>query len=44
MRAERGSTRQRSVLDVVMISSVSLAGTAFGVWFFIFAHPGLPTN
>jgi hypothetical protein len=42
MRGERGSLRKRTVLDVVMIASVTLAGAAFAVWFFLLAHPGLP--
>ena len=37
MRGERGSGRQASVLDVVMITTVILAATAFGLWFFLFA-------
>jgi hypothetical protein len=43
MRGERGSTRQRTVLDSVMVVSVSLALVAFGVWFFGFAGSSLPT-
>lgn len=42
LRAERGSQRKRTVLDVVMIISVIVAGIAFGIWFFLFAHPGVP--
>jgi len=42
MRGERGSGRKRTVLDVVMIASVIVAASAFGLWFFLFAHPGLP--
>jgi hypothetical protein len=42
MRGERGSGHKRTVLDVVMIASVSFAGTAFLIWFLLFAHPGLP--
>ena len=34
MRGERGSGRPTTVLDIVMIVSVSIALTAFGVWFF----------
>ena len=44
MRGERGSLRKRTVLDVVMIVSVVLAGSAFAVWFFLLAHPGLPQS
>lgn len=42
MRGERGSQRGRTVLDVVMIVSVVLAGSAFAVWFFLLAQPGMP--
>ena len=42
MRGERGSSHKRTVLDLVMVASVSLAGSAFLIWFFLFAHPGLP--
>src|SRR3954452_14154581 len=42
MRGERGSNRPRSVLDVVMVISVSIALVAFGVWFFVFAGSSLP--
>lgn len=38
MRAERGSARRHTVLDVVMLISVTIAVTAFVVWFFAFAH------
>jgi hypothetical protein len=37
MRGERTSGRPTTVLDIVMIVSVSIALTAFGVWFFLFA-------
>jgi hypothetical protein len=43
MRGERGSGRERTVLDGVMIVSVSLALLVFGVWFFAFAGSSLPT-
>jgi len=43
MRGERGSTRQRTILDSVMIVSVSIALVAFGVWFFGFAGSSLPS-
>jgi hypothetical protein len=43
LRAERSSGHQATVLDVVMIISVSLALTAFGVWFFAFAGSSLPS-
>jgi hypothetical protein len=42
MRAERDNTRPRSVLDVVMIASVSVAALAFAIWFFFFAGSSLP--
>jgi hypothetical protein len=42
MRAERGDTRPRTVLDVVMIASVSVAAIAFAIWFFFFAGSSLP--
>jgi hypothetical protein len=43
MRGERGSGRQRTVLDTVMVLSVSLALVAFGIWFFVFAGSSLPS-
>ncbi len=43
MRGERESGRPRTVLDVVMVWSVSLALLCFGVWFFVFAGSSLPT-
>ena len=42
MRAERENTRPRTVLDVVMIASVSVAVLAFLIWFFFFAGSSLP--
>jgi hypothetical protein len=42
MRAERGSARRHTVLDVVMIISVGVAVVALAVWFFLFAHASLP--
>jgi hypothetical protein len=44
MRGERRGARpgRWKVLDVVMIWSVSIALTAFGVWFFLFAGSSLP--
>ena len=33
----------RSVLDVVMVISVSIAVTAMAIWFFFFAGSSLPT-
>lgn len=43
MRGERGSTRQRTVLDLVMVVSVTVALIAFGVWFFGYAGSSLPS-
>ena len=34
--------RRTTVLDVVMIGSVAIALTAFGIWFFFFAGSSLP--
>ena len=42
MRGERDAGHRTTVLDVVMIASVSLALLAFGVWFFVFAGSSLP--
>jgi hypothetical protein len=42
MRGERGSGHRRTVLDVVMVASVSIAGIALLVWFFGFAGSSLP--
>jgi hypothetical protein len=44
MRAERGTARPRTVLDVVMIASVTVAGVAFLIWFFFFAGSSLPST
>jgi hypothetical protein len=44
MRAERGNARPRTVLDVVMIASVTVAGVAFLIWFFFFAGSSLPST
>lgn len=43
MRGERESGHRRTVLDVVMIASVVVAWTAFGIWFFAFAGSSLPS-
>jgi hypothetical protein len=37
LRGERESGRPTTVLDIVMIVSVSIALTAFAIWFFVFA-------
>ena len=42
MRAERTVSRRLTVLEGVMIVSVSLALLAFAVWFFAFAGSSLP--
>jgi hypothetical protein len=42
LRDQRNSTRQTTVLDLVMMISVSLALTAFGIWFLFFAGSSLP--
>lgn len=42
MRGERGSTRPRTILDVVMVISVSLALLAMLLWFALFAGNPLP--
>jgi hypothetical protein len=43
MRGEDDSRPPRSVLDVVMVISVSLAATIMAIWFFFFAGSPLPT-
>jgi hypothetical protein len=43
MRGERDSGRPRTVLDVVMVWSVTLALLAFAIWFFLFAGSSLPS-
>jgi hypothetical protein len=42
MRGERVVSRQTTVLDLVMIVSVSIALLGFGIWFFFFAGSSLP--
>ena len=42
MRGEDDSRHERSVLDVVMVTSVSAATLALTVWFFFFAGSSLP--
>lgn len=42
MRGERAPRRRTTVLELVMIISVSLALLVFGIWFFFFAHATLP--
>jgi hypothetical protein len=43
MRGERGNTRPRTILDVVMVISVAVALLLLAVWFFAFAGSSLPT-
>lgn len=43
MRAERGHTSDRGVLEQVMAISVGCALVLFGIWFFAFAGSSLPT-
>ena len=43
MRGERSTKRRLTVLEGVMIISVSVALLAFGTWFFLFAGSSLPT-
>ncbi len=43
MRGEREVKREQGVLGIVMPVSVGLALAAFGIWFFLFAHPGAPS-
>ena len=43
MRGEREAGRPTTILEVVMVWSVSLALLCFGVWFFVFAGSSLPT-
>jgi hypothetical protein len=43
MRGEDDSRAPRSVLDVVMVISVSIAVTAMTIWFFFFAGSSLPS-
>jgi hypothetical protein len=42
MRGERGTGRRTNVLEFVMICSVGLCITLFGIWFFLFAGSSLP--
>ncbi len=44
MRGEDDSRLPRSVLDVVMVCSVSAALMVFGIWFFFFAGSPLPNS
>src|SRR5437764_7469031 len=42
MRGEREAPREMTVLDAILIVSVTLAGLTFAVWFFGFAGSSLP--
>jgi hypothetical protein len=42
MRGERAAPRRYTVLDRVMVTSVGLAVTLLGIWFFFFAGSSLP--
>jgi hypothetical protein len=44
MRGERTSGRRTTVLELVMMISVSVALVAFGIWFFFFAGSSLPST
>ena len=44
MRGERAPSRQLTVLEGVMIVSVSVALLAFAIWFFAFAGSSLPSG
>jgi hypothetical protein len=43
MRGERDAGAPTTVLDVVMLTSVSVALLLFGVWFFVFAGSSMPS-
>ena len=43
MRGERNEPKQATVLDIVMLTSVSIALVAFTIWFFAFAGSSLPS-
>ena len=42
LRGENEGKAPRTVLDVVMVISVSIGVVAFGIWFFFFAGSSLP--
>jgi hypothetical protein len=44
LRDSSNTGRRTTVLDVVMIASVSIALTAFAIWFFLFAGSSLPSG
>lgn len=43
LRGEQEGRAPRTVLDVVMVISVSIGVVAFAIWFFFFAGSSLPT-
>jgi hypothetical protein len=43
MRGERAPQRRTTVLELVMMISVTFALIAFGIWFFFFAGSSLPS-
>ena len=43
MRGERDAGHPRTVLDVVMVCSVTVALVLFALWFFLFAGSSIPT-
>jgi hypothetical protein len=43
MRGERDGTHPRTILDIVMVCSVSVALLLFAIWFFLFAGSSLPS-
>lgn len=43
MRGERDAGHPRTVLDVVMVCSVTVALVLFVLWFFLFAGSSIPT-
>jgi hypothetical protein len=44
MRGERAPQRRTTVLELVMMISVTIALVAFGIWFFFFAGSSLPNT
>ena len=42
LRGERTPNRRTTVLELVMVCSVSVALVTFAAWFFFFAHAKLP--
>jgi hypothetical protein len=44
LRGETDATHPRTVLDVVMVATVVVAGVAFAIWFLFFAGSSLPST